>query len=146
VLAFWRWIEKNEGMRGTPDKQLALLSSLSTEDLRVIRSDGLCYAGHVLMENRSGLLVDADLTAATGFAERDCAIEMLARLPASKRRRTVAGDKGYDTKGFVADARAAGFTPHVAQNTTNALFPLRQPLRSSSRHGTGLAPPSDEPS
>ena len=44
---------------------------------------------------------------------------MLRRLPKSRRRRTVAGDKNYDTKGFVADVRAAGFTPHVAQNTTN---------------------------
>ncbi len=79
----------------------------------------LCYAGHVLMENRSGLLVDAELTTATGYAERDAAAEMLGRLPKRARRRTVAGDKGYDTKGFVADVRAAGFTPHVAQNTTN---------------------------
>ncbi len=99
-------------------------ASTTDPDARLYRKSNntaaeLCYAGHVLMENRSGLLVDADLTAATGYAERDCAAEMLGRLPKRKRRRTVAGDKGYDTKGFVADARAAGFTPHVAQNTTN---------------------------
>ena len=79
----------------------------------------LCYAGHLLIEHRSALIVDAELTAATGFAERDCATEMLRRLPKSKRRRTVAGDKNYDTRNFVADVRAAGFTPHVAQNNTN---------------------------
>ncbi|MEJ7799599.1 MAG: IS5 family transposase [Ilumatobacter sp.] len=79
----------------------------------------LCYAGHLLIEHRSALIVDADLTAATGFAERDCAADMLKRLPKSRRRRTVAGDKNYDTKGFVAEVRAAGFTPHVAQNNTN---------------------------
>ena len=78
----------------------------------------LCYAGHLLIEHRSALIVDADLTAATGFAERDCATEMLQRLPKRRRRRTVAGDKNYDTKRFVADVRAAGFTPHVAQNNT----------------------------
>jgi transposase len=78
----------------------------------------LCYAGHLLMEHRSALIVDAELTAATGYAERDTALEMLGRLPERKRRRTVAGDKGYDTKGFVADVRDLGFTPHVAQNTT----------------------------
>jgi hypothetical protein len=44
---------------------------------------------------------------------------MLARLPASKRRRTIAGDKGYDTSDFVAKTRELGFTPHVAPNTTN---------------------------
>ena len=79
----------------------------------------LCYAGHLLIEHRCALIIDADLTTATGYAERDCAAEMLRRLPTRQRRRTVAGDKGYDTKGFIADVRAAGFTPHVAQNTTN---------------------------
>lgn len=44
---------------------------------------------------------------------------MLARLPARARRRTVAADKGCDTRDFVAKTRAMGFTPHVAQNTTN---------------------------
>jgi transposase len=79
----------------------------------------LCYAGHLLMENRSALIIDAELNTASGYAERETALEMLARLPASKRRRTVGADKGYDTAGFVADARGLGFTPHVAQNTTN---------------------------
>jgi hypothetical protein len=79
----------------------------------------LCYAGHLLMEHRNALLVDAELSAATGYAERDTALEMLGRLPASRRRRTVAGDKGYDTADFVARTRQLGFTPHVAPNTTN---------------------------
>jgi transposase len=79
----------------------------------------LSYMGHLLIENRSGLIVDAELTQATGFAERDCATAMLRRLPTTKRRRTVAGDKNYDTKDFVADVRGLGFTPHVAQNTSN---------------------------
>jgi len=69
----------------------------------------LCYSGHLLMENRDALIVDAELTTA---------LEMIARLPKSARRRTVAGDKGYDTRGFISDARQLGFTPHVAQNTT----------------------------
>ena len=51
-------------------------------------------------------------------AERDCAKAMLARLPGKKRRRTVAADKGYDTKDFVANVRGLGFTPHVAQNVS----------------------------
>ena len=77
----------------------------------------LCYAGHLLMEHRSALIVDAELTIADGYAERSTAIEMLAKLPKTARRRTVAADKAYDTKGFVADVRQLGFTPHVAQNT-----------------------------
>jgi transposase len=78
----------------------------------------LCYAGHLLMEHRSALIVDAELTTADGYAERVTAVEMLARLPATARRRTVAGDKGYDTRGFVAEVRGLGFTPHVAPNTS----------------------------
>jgi transposase len=78
----------------------------------------LSYMGHLLTENRNGLIIDADLTKATGFAERDCAKAMLARLPGKKRRRTVAADKGYDTKDFVANVRGLGFTPHVAQNVS----------------------------
>jgi transposase len=79
----------------------------------------LCYAGHLLMEHRNALIVDAELTEANGHAERDTAVVMLARQPARARRRTVAGDKGYDTAGFVTQARDLGFTPHVAPNTTN---------------------------
>ena len=77
----------------------------------------LCFAGHLLMENRTGLIIDAELTIADGYAERATAIAMLERLPPMARRRTVAADKAYDTKGFVAGVRALGFTPHVAQNT-----------------------------
>ncbi len=77
----------------------------------------LCYSGHVLMENRNALIVDAELTAADGYAERATAVEMLARLPQRARRRTVAADKGYDTAGFVAECRDLGVTPHVAQHT-----------------------------
>ena len=69
------------------------------------------------MEHCSALIVDAELTCADGYSERATAIAMLARLPATTRRRTVSGDKGYDTSGFVAEVRGLNFTPHVAQNT-----------------------------
>jgi transposase len=78
----------------------------------------LSYAGHLLMEHRNALIVDIELTQATGYAERDTALEMLARLPATKRRRTLAGDKAYDTRVFVADLRDMNITPHLAPNTT----------------------------
>ena len=85
----------------------------------------LCYSGHLLMENRSALIVDAELTTADGYAERATAVEMLAKLPKRRRRRTVAADKAYDTKGFVADVRKLGFTPHVAQNTKTSAIDAR---------------------
>ena len=74
--------------------------------------------GHVLMENRHGLVVDGDLTEASGTAERDTAVDMVAERP-GRHRITVGGDKLYDTKGFVAELRQLRATPHVAQNDTN---------------------------
>jgi transposase len=74
------------------------------------------YMGHVLMDNRSKLAVDTRLTLATGTAERDAAIEMLADLP-GEQRKTVGTDKNYDTADFVAGCREIKVTPHVAQNT-----------------------------
>ena len=79
----------------------------------------LCYAGHLLMEHRNALIVDAELTAATGYAERDTAVEMLGRLPATKRRRTVAGDKGYDTADFVRRTPTARVHPARRTQHTN---------------------------
>jgi transposase len=79
----------------------------------------LSYAGHLLMENRSALIADMDLTSATGYAERETALALLRRLPMRARRRTVGGDKGYDTRDFIAGCREIGVTPHVSQNTTN---------------------------
>jgi transposase len=80
----------------------------------------LCYLGHVLMENRNGLVVDARLTQATGTAERDAAEEMVRAAKRRHRGRlTVGGDKGFDTHAFVAALRAMGLTPHVAQNESH---------------------------
>lgn len=98
-------------------------STTDPEALLAKKSHGapakLCYAGHTLMENRSALLVDMELTQATGYAEREGAITMLDRLPKIKRRRTLAADKAYDVAAFVAECRARNITPHVAQHTTN---------------------------
>jgi transposase len=77
----------------------------------------LCYMGHVLMENRHGLVVDTRLTHATGTAEREAAAAMVDDIDGAHRV-TVGGDKGYDTKQFVADLRDCNATPHVAQNTS----------------------------
>jgi transposase len=76
----------------------------------------LNYMGHVLMENRNGLAVQTELTQATGTAEREAAVEMIA-AEAPQGGVTVGGDKNYDTQGCVAELRDAGATPHVAQNT-----------------------------
>jgi IS5 family transposase len=73
--------------------------------------------GHLLMENRSGLIVDALVTPATGTAERDAAEAMLGRQT-GRHRATLGADKGYDAASLVATLRALNVTPHIAQNTT----------------------------
>jgi transposase len=78
----------------------------------------LAYLGHVLMENRHALVVDTRLTLATGTAEREAALEMVAARPGNHRI-TLGADKAYDVAGFVDDLRACNVTPHVTQNTTN---------------------------
>jgi len=78
----------------------------------------LSYLGHVLMENRNGLLVQTFLTEANGRAERDAAMLMAEAIPAGKRV-TMGGDKNYDTQEFVGELRGMNITPHVAQNNTN---------------------------
>ena len=75
----------------------------------------LSYTGHVLMENRHGLVVDAVVDLATGTAERDAAFEMAAGIP-GEGRVTVGGDKNYDTADLVEKWRGLNVTPHVAQN------------------------------
>jgi len=73
-----------------------------------------CYLGHVLSENRHGLVVDVELTEADGYAERDAAVAMLERSVTEPA--TVGADRAYDPRDFVWDLRALGLTPHVAQN------------------------------
>jgi transposase len=77
----------------------------------------LCFMGHLLMENRSGLVVATRLTQATGLAEREAAGRLIADLP-GRHRITVGADRAYDTAGFVAGLRALNATPPVAQNVS----------------------------
>ena len=77
----------------------------------------LSFMGHALVENRHGLLVDLHVSTATGYAERETALEMLdEHVP--RERATLGADRAYDTRDFVDDCRDRGVTPHVAQNDT----------------------------
>jgi transposase len=75
----------------------------------------LSYSGHVLMENRNGMVADVEVLQANGTAERDAALVMIESIPGDHQV-TVGADKGYDTKDFVSEARNLNATPHVAQN------------------------------
>src|SRR5580658_2012572 len=78
----------------------------------------LGYLGHILTENRNGLVVDVRLTQASGTAEREAAEAMISGK-AHWRRVTLGADRGYDTRGFIASMRELNVTPHVARNDTN---------------------------
>jgi transposase len=96
--------------------------STTDPDARLYRkSDGrpaqLAYGGHLLMENRSGLIVNARVTPADGYGERDAALVMISEIPG--HRITLGADKGYDYPGFVAELRRMRVTPHVAQHITD---------------------------
>lgn len=106
----------------------------------------LCFIGHGLMENRSGLLVDARLTRVSGHAERLAALEMIESHASRSRAITVGADRGYDTANFVEELRTLKVRPHVAQNvsrtrsaidrrTTRHAGLCRQPARSQADRG-----------
>jgi transposase len=80
----------------------------------------LCFTGHVLMENRNGMVVDVTFTQATGTAEREAALDMLEGVHGS-RRVTLGADKGYDTQDFITMCRHMNVTPHVARRKTSKL-------------------------
>ena len=94
--------------------------SKTDPDARLARKSGgheakLAYCGNVLIENRNGLVVDAELLQCSGTAERDAAMLMVERLEGFDRV-TVGADKNYDTNGLVEELRNMNVTPHVAQN------------------------------
>jgi transposase len=97
-------------------------ASTTDPDARIYRKSHntasiLCYQGHVLMENRNGLVVSAVVTHADGFGERGAALAMLDAI-SDPGCRSVGADKAYDTADFVAACRARNVTPHVACNDT----------------------------
>jgi len=76
------------------------------------------FLGHIVTDNRHGLVVNVQATQANGTAERDAAAVMLDELAVRKEHITVGADKAYDTRGFVRACRDIDVTPHVAQNLT----------------------------
>ncbi|MGH8552473.1 MAG: IS5 family transposase, partial [Methylococcales bacterium] len=105
-------------------------STTDADARRYKKSEGdksqLCFMGHVRMENRNGLVVDGEVTHATGTAERDAAKDLVKRSIA-KPGATLGADQGYDSKACVAAMRNHNVTPHVAQKTTGSAIDQRTP-------------------
>jgi transposase len=110
---------RNETHESITDPQARLYRKSQGAEAR------LSYLGHVVMENRNGLLVRAMVTQANGTAERDAALLMAESLP-GRHRVTLGADKNYDTKDFVRELRRMWITPHVAQNNTNRASAIDQ--------------------
>jgi hypothetical protein len=100
----------NETHESTTDPDARLARKGSGKEAK------LSYNGNLLTENRNGLIVTTEVFQANGTAERDAALVMLEQVPGGQQV-TVGGDKGYDTRDFVAECRNMNVTPHVAQNT-----------------------------
>ena len=98
----------------------------------------LCYQSHILMENRNGLIVDHELTPASGTGERKAAVDMVTRLPGNHRV-TVGADRGYDSADFIDDLRCRNATSHVAQNTKNRRSAIERALTHSRVAECGVA-------
>ena len=103
---------KNQTHESTTDPEARLWTKSRGSEAK------LSYMGHVMMENRNGLLLQTFLSEANGRAERDAALLMAEALPPGKRV-TTGGDKAYDTRDFVGELRGMNITPHVAQNRSN---------------------------
>jgi transposase len=101
----------NETHASTTDPEARLYRKGPGEEAK------LCFMGHALMENRSGLVVDACLTEANGHAERIAALHMIEPRADRPRPITLGADKAYDAEDFVNELRSMNARPHVAQNT-----------------------------
>ncbi|HID70488.1 MAG TPA: IS5 family transposase [Desulfobacterales bacterium] len=109
---------KNDTHQSTTDPEARLYKKSKGKEAK------LCFMGHALMENRSGLVVDSRLTQATGTAEREAALDMVENIPGVGRV-TLGADKGYDVSSFVCKLRQLNATPHVAQKTKGTAIDKR---------------------
>ena len=106
----------NDTHQSTTDPQARLYKKSKGKESK------LSFMGHVVIDNRHGLVVSTRYSQATGTAERTAAVEMAKEIKKKKRtegRRTLGADKAYDTEDFVKEMRKLNMTPHVAQNNTN---------------------------
>ena len=121
----------NNTHQSKTDPQARLYKKSSGSEAR------LAYLGHILTENRNGLVVNTRVTLATGKAERDAAIAMIEQIPGGSKRVTLGADRGYDTGDFVEQMREFRVTPHVAQNDTNRRSAID--ARTTSRPGYAIS-------
>jgi transposase len=125
LIEAWASHKSFQRKDGSDDDKPGTHESKTDPEAKLYKKSGgqearLSYLGHVIVENRNGLIVSAMATQADGTAERDAALLMLQDLTEGRRGRiTVGADKAYDTRDFVDTVRELGVTPHVIQNNRN---------------------------
>src|SRR2546425_3675409 len=116
-----RWDENNPTVNYRGEKRTNQTHCSTTDPQAMLARKGpgkeakLSYHGHLMTENRSGLVVNTHVTTAYGSAECHAGLLMAEQLPGCGRV-TLGADKGYDQREFVEELRCMGVTPHVAQN------------------------------
>src|SRR6266566_56026 len=116
-----RWDENNPTVNYRGEKRTNQTHCSTTDPQAMLARKGpgkeakLSYHGHLMTENRSGLVVNTQVTTAYGSAECHAGLLMAEQLPGCGRV-TLGADKGYDQREFVEELRCMGVTPHVAQN------------------------------
>jgi transposase len=114
----------------TTDPEALLFKKAASEAAR------LCFAGHLLTENRHGLVIDALLTQATGGAEREALVTMLDRQNGRAKGATLGADKAYDTAAMIAALGDRDVVPHIAQNTSGRSSAVRDEIAQSAGYAT----------
>ncbi len=123
-------------------------ASTTDPDARLFRKSRgtgaiLCFMGHTLMENRNGLIVQAELTHADGHAERRAALDMIHRhSPGSTRRLTLGADKGYDSAACGVQVRTdrvvcAVEGPHVWERYAGLARQIMRAKSASEKRSSG---------
>lgn len=119
------FVEKKEPpQRGTGARGRKLLrdthESTTDPEARLFRRSQAAesrpsYLGHVITENRNGLVVAACVTQSSTKAEREAALRMLPAVSQGERRITLGADKGYQEREFLEQLRQRRVVPHVAE-------------------------------
>src|SRR5438046_7019149 len=136
-----RWDENNPTVNYRGEKRTNQTHCSTTDPQAMLARKGpgkeakLSYHGHLMTENRSGLVVNTQVTTAYGSAECHAGLLMAEQLPGCGRV-TLGADKGYDQREFVEELRCMGVTPHVAQNQGRR----RSRFWSASRRCAGCGP------
>lgn len=120
---------RNETHVSTTDPEARLMRKGPQQEAK------LCFAGHLLTENRNGLIVDALLSEASGHAERAGALQLVERQQL-RPGATLGADKAYDTQAFVAQLAIHGIVPHIARNTSGRRSAVPDGIAESSEYAT----------